>query len=57
MPYAIRKRGNRFAVINKRTGETKSSKFTSKNAAGAYMRALYRAESGKPMTGRKGKKR
>jgi len=55
MPYKIQKHGSRFAVINKQTGKTKSSKFTSRHAAIAYMRALYRAESGKPMTGKKGK--
>lgn len=55
MPYEIKKRGKKFCVINKETGKVKSCKFTSRHAAIAYMRALYRAESGKPMTGKPGK--
>jgi len=55
MPYKIEKRGDKFAVINKETGKVKSSKFTNVHDAVAYMRALYRAESGAKMTGKKGK--
>jgi len=44
MPYAIKKRGNKYAVVNTRTGRTKSAKFTTKTAAKAYMKALYAVE-------------
>lgn len=54
MPYEIKKRGNKYCVL-KKTGKVKSCKFTDKHGAIAYMRALYRAESGAPMTGAKGK--
>jgi len=50
MPYAIRKRGNRFCVINKQTGAVKSCKFRSRAAAKPYMRALYHAEGGGKFT-------
>lgn len=55
MPYEITKKGKKLCVVNKETGKVKSCKFADRHSAIAYMRALYRAESGAPMTGKKGK--
>lgn len=56
MPYAIRKRGSYYVVINKKTGKVKGKHRTRKKAL-AHMRALYHAESGRAFTRTKRKRR
>jgi hypothetical protein len=46
MPYAIRKRGNKWVVINKETGKVKGT-HSSREKAAAQMRLLYGIESEK----------
>jgi hypothetical protein len=45
MPYAIRKRGNKWVVINKETGKVKGTHDTKEKAI-RQMRLLYGIESG-----------
>jgi hypothetical protein len=45
MPYAIRKRGNKWVVINKETGKVKGTHDTKEKAV-RQMRLLYGIESG-----------
>ena len=45
MPYILRKKGNKYVVINKATGQSKGVS-DSKAMAIKHMRALYAAESG-----------
>lgn len=54
MPYKIAKRGSRFCVINKDTGETKGCSDNYRDAV-ASMRARYGAEHGWKPTGKKPK--
>ena len=54
MPYAIRKKDNKWEVYNKETGESKGLSDTLHRAIG-HMRALYAAESGIKMGKKKGK--
>lgn len=57
MPYAYKKKGDKFFCYNKETGELKDKTgHATEHEAVAHMRALYRAESGASMTGKKGKK-
>jgi hypothetical protein len=46
MPYALRKSGRGYYVVNKETGRRFSSKPLPKNRAAAQMRALYAVEHG-----------
>lgn len=52
MPYAVRKRGNKYVVINKETGKTKGT-HTSKSKAESQMRLLRGVEHGWKPTGKK----
>jgi len=49
MPYAIRKKGNKWGVINKETGKVKGTHDTREKAL-RQMRLLYMIESGKKPT-------
>jgi hypothetical protein len=44
MPHTVRKRGNKYAVVNKRTGKTKA---TSKTKRGAQANARIRDQGHK----------
>lgn len=55
MPYAVRKRGTKFVVINKNTGKVKGT-HTSKIKAERQMRLLYGVEHGWKPTGKKARK-
>ena len=55
MPYAIRKSGEKFKVINKETGKVKGT-HESRIKAERQMRLLYGVEHGWRPTGRKAKK-
>jgi len=52
MPYKLVKRGSKFCVINKESGETKGCSATREMAV-KHMRALYHAEHGGKFTRRK----
>ena len=49
MPYKMVKRGDKYCVINKDTGESKGCSDTRSKGL-AHMRALYHAESGGKFT-------
>jgi len=55
MPYSIRKKGNKYIVLNKETGKVKGT-HTSRHKAIAQMRLLYGIEGGMKPTGKKGKR-
>ena len=54
MPYAIRKKGNKWLVVNKDTGKVKGT-HDSKEKAEAQVRLLYGVEHGWKPTGKKDK--
>lgn len=49
MPYAVRKRGNKWVTINKDTGHVKGT-HASRAKAVAQMRLLYHVEGGGKLT-------
>jgi len=53
MPYAIRKRGSKYLVVNKETGDVKGTHSTKREAA-AQLRALY---ANVPEAKKRGKKK
>jgi len=53
MPYAVRKRGNKWVVINKETGKVKGTHDTKEKAI-SQMRLLYGIEHGWTPTYSKG---
>lgn len=54
MPYDYRKKGDKYFCYNKDTGEMKDTKGHDTEAeAKAHLRALYAAESGTKMTGKR----
>jgi hypothetical protein len=55
MPYKIVRKGTKFEVINKDTGESHGMHDTMHKAV-AQMRLLYGIEGGMKPTGKKGKK-
>ena len=55
MPYAVRKRGTKFVVINKNTGKVKGT-HTSRSKAESQMRLLYHIEAGGKLTRTKKRK-
>lgn len=54
MPWKIKKKGDKYEVINKATGESKGISDSLHKAIG-HLRALHRIKSGKSMIGKKGK--
>ena len=55
MPYSVRKKGTKFQVINKQTGDVKGT-HDSRVKAERQMRLLYGVEHGWKPTGKKAKK-
>lgn len=57
MPYAYKKKDGKWFCYNKDTGEMKDKTgHDTEHGAIAHLRALYGAEGGTKMTGKKGKK-
>lgn len=54
MPYKIVKKGDKFCVLKKDTGENTGCSANEHDAI-AHMRVMYAAESGTKMTGKPGK--
>ena len=56
MPYAVRKKGNKYVTVNKDTGQVKGT-HTSKKKAVSQMRLLYGIKHGmKPRKAKRGRK-